>query len=120
MIREIQYNEVFDSQRHFRKILDSMARPGKINNLADIDINTPAKLNKASALLGFALMNADISFCAIQNEDEINEYFRVNTASNPANLNDADFVFVPGNTAIGVFEEIKTGEPEFPENNATR
>ncbi len=120
MVREINYSEVFDSQKIFRKILDSMARPGKINNLVEVRITPPLQLNTSSALIGFALLNPDVSFYSVNNQDEVNEYLKVNTSSTPAlSINDADFVFIHGNAMDEIIGSIKKGELEYPEDNAT-
>jgi len=41
MQREIQYDEIFDAQAHYRLLLDSMARPGKINVMPQLELTTP-------------------------------------------------------------------------------
>lgn len=120
MVREINYNEVFDSQKIFRKILDSMARPGKINNLIDLQISPPQQLNRSSALIGFALLNSDVSFFSVNNSNEVNEYLKVNTSSIPStSVEDADFVFISGKSMSEIIGNIKKGELEFPEDSAT-
>ena len=120
MIREIHYNEVFDSQKIFRKIMDSMARPGKINNIVDLQLNPPSLLNRSSALIGFALLNSDVTFFSENNRDEVNEYLKINTSSIPvSNVESADYVFISGNSVSEVIRNAKMGELEFPEDSAT-
>lgn len=120
MIREINYNEVFDAQIIFRKIMDSMARPGKINNIADIQITPPEYLNKSSALIGFSLLNSDVTFFSVNNQDEVNEYLKINTSSIPVlKVENASYVFISGNSASEIVRNIKKGELEYPEDSAT-
>jgi len=119
MIREINYHETFDAQRHFRTVLDSMARPGKINQVNDVDISTPDGLNKASAIVAFALLNTDVSFYSSKNQSEINEYLTVNTNSKPNDLEKADFIFINGNDDEMFIYGAKNGVLEYPETSAT-
>lgn len=65
MIRETVYDEIFDAQRHFRTVLDSMSRPGKINRFAPLALTTPEGLTRAAAYVGFALLNADVAAHAV-------------------------------------------------------
>jgi acyl-coenzyme A synthetase/AMP-(fatty) acid ligase len=42
-------HEIFDSQRHFRTLLDAMARPGKIDRFAPVALTPPPPLTNAAA-----------------------------------------------------------------------
>lgn len=119
MIRETNYNDVFDAQAHFRILLDSMARPGKVNNISEIKIQSPEKLNATSALMGFALLNSDVTFYTNNNSSEISEYFIVNTNSKPATIEHADFVFINGSDDGRVLLKTNVGVLEYPEKSAT-
>ena len=118
MIRELTYDLVFDAQTHFRLLMDSMARPGKLNVLNGVVIDPPASLNPASALIGLALLNADVTYYAAENADVITDYFVTNTASQPAPADVADFVFLPGNHEPEIVIEAKIGTLSYPETNA--
>ncbi len=118
MIRELTYDPVFDAQTHFRLLMDSMARPGKLNVLNGVMIAPPASLNPASALVGLALLNADVTYYATENAGVIADYFVTNTASRPAPVDVADFVFLPGNQASETLTEAKIGTLSYPETNA--
>jgi len=119
MIREINYDHLFESQKQYRIILDCMAKPGIIAVL-DADINTPNEINKASVLVGFALMNSDVTFNnSYTLKEEINSYFLLNTSSSPAEADQADFIFISGTQEnTDVIEQAKLGLPEYPEHGA--
>jgi alpha-D-ribose 1-methylphosphonate 5-triphosphate synthase subunit PhnH len=120
MIREVNYNEIFDAQVHFRLILDSMARPGKVNNFGKIAIQSVNDLHPASALVAFALLNREVTFYTNKNNNpEITEYFIVNTNSKPVEINNADFVFINGTDDGKILLETNTGILEYPEKSAT-
>jgi alpha-D-ribose 1-methylphosphonate 5-triphosphate synthase subunit PhnH len=118
MIRETAYDEVFDAQVHFRLVMDSMARPGKLNTLDGVVIDPPTALHAASALIGLALLNADVTFFASANAEDIADYFGTNTASATASAADADFLFLQGTDQPGDLEQAKIGSLSYPDTNA--
>jgi alpha-D-ribose 1-methylphosphonate 5-triphosphate synthase subunit PhnH len=120
MRREISFNEIHDAQRYYRLLMDSMARPGKINTFYDKDIFPPADLNKATSLIAFALLNADVFFhYAGENVDAVNNYILLNTSSSPVDAEYADFVFQKGNVQSSVISRMKVGSLAYPEEGAT-
>lgn len=117
MIREINYDHLFESQRQYRTILDCMAKPGILATL-DANINVPNNINKASALIAFALMNSDVTFNNSYTQ-EIDTYFLLNTSSSPAEANQADFIFISGTQEnTSPIDKAKSGLPEYPEHGA--
>ena len=115
MRREISYNEVHDAQRYYRLLMDSMARPGKINTFYEMDVVPPSGLNKASALIAFSLLNADVFFHYIgPNQDIINNYLLLNTSSSPVDPQYADFLFMNGTDDANKIFELKTGTLAVP------
>jgi len=120
MQTELNYDTVFDAQQHFRLLLDSMSRPGKITTFPEMDILPPDGLNQASALTGFALLNPDATYyIAGNNSDDIASYLLVNTASQQAEISVADYVFLPEEYGTEGLEEARTGTPIYPEDSAT-
>jgi alpha-D-ribose 1-methylphosphonate 5-triphosphate synthase subunit PhnH len=121
MLRETVYNEIYDSQRHFRTILDSMSRPGKLNRFASVGLNPPVPLSKTAAYVGLALLNADVTYHAELLGADASEYLRVNTHSNPDKPTTADFFFFEGDDvrAAALIQEAKVGLPAYPESGAT-
>ena len=120
MRREVSYDEVFDAQHHFRIILDGMARPGKIKVLDEMDIQPPAGLNQASAIIAMALLNTDATFYAEgENSVEIESYIALNTAAQPVSVGEADFIFIAGTYNAEIIFEAKTGTLPYPEESAT-
>jgi len=120
MTIEIQYDKIFDAQRHYRLLLDSMARPGKINAFPLMEFAPPAGIHAASALVGFTLLNTDVSCCAMRDDaEEITRYLVLNTAAAVATVEDADFVFLKGTETAEIVERVKGGTLSYPENSAT-
>ncbi|HEX3385074.1 MAG TPA: phosphonate C-P lyase system protein PhnH [Mucilaginibacter sp.] len=120
MQTELNYDTVFDAQHHFRLLLDSMSRPGKINKLESGEIFPPEGLNQASALTGFALLNPDVTcFAAGPNGDDAVLYFLVNTSSPRAEIEDADYIFLPENYYSTDLAAARIGTPKYPEDSTT-
>jgi alpha-D-ribose 1-methylphosphonate 5-triphosphate synthase subunit PhnH len=117
MIREINYDELFDAQQHFRLLLDAMARPGKLQLLNGDSLQPPASLNPAAAGIALALLNTDVRFYA--SSEPAAGYIRLNTDARPVNPEEADFLFIGGNERPDTLERAKTGQPAYPETGAT-
>lgn len=120
MQREIQYDEIFDAQEHYRLVLDSMARPGKINLMPKLELTTPGGIHTAGALVGFALLNSDVSFYVDgPAAGDVTLYLLVNSSARPAEIDEADFVYLDGTAAAENLYRLKTGTLPYPENSAT-
>jgi alpha-D-ribose 1-methylphosphonate 5-triphosphate synthase subunit PhnH len=140
MQRETTYDPVFDAQEHYRLLLDAMARPGKINILPRLSLTVPAAaaagisgaaagasslsgsrvFTDAAALVGFALLNADVSFFVDgPGADVASRYLLMNTSARPAALEEADFVFASGHASAVLVEAMKKGSLPYPEEGAT-
>ena len=120
MQREIQYDEIFDAQAHYRLLLDSMARPGKINVMPQLELTTPRGIHAAGALVGFALLNSEVSFYVdgLAAED-VSLYLLVNSSARPAEAEEADYVYLDGTAAAEILYRLKTGTLPYPESSAT-
>lgn len=118
METEIVYDVVFDAQQHYRLILDSMARPGKINVIPSIEIDEPMDINNASALIAFALLNTDASFHAVEGE-AVTQFIALHTSAVVADVENAELVFVSGLHEADFIAQLKTGTLSYPETGAT-
>jgi alpha-D-ribose 1-methylphosphonate 5-triphosphate synthase subunit PhnH len=119
MIRETAYHEVFDAQRHFRTVLDSMSRPGKINRFAPLALTPPEGFPRAAAYVGFALLNADVAAHVADDAETAAAYLRANTQCRLESAATADFLFLHGGDDPSSIAAAKTGVPTYPEGGAT-
>lgn len=119
MIRETIYHEIFDAQRHFRTVLDSMSRPGKINRLAPVALTPPPGLHKASAYVAFALLNADVAFHLAGFSAAEEGYLKANTHSRVDAAEKADFLFLRGDGDAAPIDAAKVGIATYPETGST-
>jgi alpha-D-ribose 1-methylphosphonate 5-triphosphate synthase subunit PhnH len=120
MRRETSYNEIFDAQAHFRLLLDSMARPGKINTLPEMDMLPPDGIFESTVLVCFALLNADVSFNVLDDpKEEISRYLLLNTSSAPDDFRNANFVIMNGDSEGEELNEMRIGTLSYPEDSGT-
>jgi len=112
---------IFDAQLVFRKVLDAMARPGKVAKLPDIPLNPPAE-NKYPFLILFTLLDHEVGFEVLgakNNAEEISRYIASNTGSSETSLENADFVLIYGGSSGGRIHEMKRGTLEYPDESVT-
>lgn len=119
MVREVAYDDVHDAQRHFRALLDVMARPGKIVDFPAVTVNPPAGLDTGSAFVALALTDSNASFHLKDRSDAAADYLRMNAGSAEAALSEADFVFAPADSGPEVWSKAKKGSLPYPETGAT-
>lgn len=120
MHTELNYDTVFNAQEHFRLLLDSMARPGKINTFGEIAILPPDGLNESAALTGFALLNPDVTYYIAEDTDGvIGTYLQINTGAQQAEISSADYIFLSGEYFSEELFGARVGIPTYPEDSAT-
>jgi alpha-D-ribose 1-methylphosphonate 5-triphosphate synthase subunit PhnH len=120
MHKEILYDDVFDAQQHYRVVLDCMARPGKINVMPEMELMMPEGIHAAGALVAFALLNADVSFCVEGVAAyEVGRYLVVNTSARPEVSGQADYIFLDGCAPSELLRQLKVGTLPYPEEGAT-
>src|ERR1700761_4639794 len=116
----LTYDAVFDSQKHYRVLLNSTARPGTIGLLDDVGLETPPGLSRAAALVTLALFSSDVCFY-LQLGDKAAEFVQRQTQAHAVSAPNAEFLLLNGDSsaAIEAITEAKTGSLEFPETGAT-
>jgi alpha-D-ribose 1-methylphosphonate 5-triphosphate synthase subunit PhnH len=115
----VGYDEVRHGQLHFRSLLDSMSFPGRINALDPVDFTPPPTLARASALVAFALMNADVSFHLVNMRDEDAAFLALQTRARIAPVDEATFIFARGADTPDVLEGASCGTLTYPDTGAT-
>jgi alpha-D-ribose 1-methylphosphonate 5-triphosphate synthase subunit PhnH len=115
---------VRDTQRCFRAVLDAMARPGRIvdlGNLRDLP-EPPAGLGAAqgAVLLALADIDTPVWLPPALRDAEAGHYLRFHCGCRLATrLADAVFVVPPSLAELPALDELRLGEPEFPDRSAT-
>lgn len=119
MVREAGYDEVHDAQSHFRSLLESLSRPGRIQLLDGVEINPPSGLNRASVLTALALMDGDVRFHVVHDERGESAYLAANTRAVPDRLDKAAFIFAEGEDSPEILESADCGTLAYPDTSAT-
>ena len=116
------YDPVFDSQRHFRVLLNSTARPGTIGLLDGSDERAPEGLNRATVAIARALFSGDVSFYLEFSDGAPAQWLRAETQALTAPASQADFLLVNGEDAHACLETLaqaRGGTLSFPDLGAT-
>lgn len=119
MIKEKNYDPVFHAQSHFRSVLDSMARPGKLNPVESIDLEPVGGLRKSTASIAFALINRDVSFQVLGFPGEVIDYVKANRSAELEPTELADFIICNGFPTVDTVEAAKEGILTYPETSAS-
>lgn len=113
------FDEVFDSQRMFRLILEATSNPGRI---VDIKEFSTKMFGEKPLFLAVAmtLLDNETGFCAYENKNLADEIVSLTLAKNEA-LEKADYIFTDeGEDGLDVvIENAKSGTLADPQKSAT-
>jgi len=118
LIRKHSFNEVFDSQGVFRKVLEALSNPSRVVNIrtyADkLFGDYPGML-----ALAITLLDNEVSFNACENDELTDEIVSL-TLSRREKLSEADFIFVCNPDDLpDAMASIKSGTLANPHKSAT-
>ncbi|NPV91847.1 MAG: phosphonate C-P lyase system protein PhnH [Firmicutes bacterium] len=117
IVFESSYDQVFDTQRYFRLVMDAMARPGKIQQLPGLRFDPPPGLNPYAVGIAITLMDNETTFSLLPDRQFWREYLRLNTGSRPVELGQAEFVLVEGGLDLAEMASLNRGSLQFPERS---
>ena len=112
---------VRDAQTCFRALLEGLARPGRIQRLADIPV-PPAGLGAAQSAILLALADRDtpVWLPPVVRSAAAGAYLRFYCGCPLATrLADATFVVVSTLAGLPALYDLSLGDPEFPDRSAT-
>ncbi len=120
------FDRVHDTQFIFRKLLDAMASPGKINSIQSSSEKLDFLSNETRMVASFALtlLDGEVSF-AIQLPEKmlIQEYVQNNTFSRLSDVHDTDYLFLDGKISdeevMSFIQQVKKGTLIQPESSTT-
>ncbi len=121
VLKEAAFDEVFDSQRSFKTLMDAMSRPGQLYKLREHPFSKlPEGFNSNILTVLKTLGDNNITFASCNlGGDTVQRYLEVNTGMIPVEMNEADFVLLDGAEFNPDICTVKAGTLEFPENSAT-
>ena len=112
------FDEVFDSQKVFRRLLEAMANPGR---RCSIRLQSEKLFGGDPAMLAVAmtLLDAGVSFCAPENAT-LTEQIHLLTHAKPVLPQEADYLFVTSvDQLAAMVKSAKQGTLENPHASAT-
>lgn len=112
------FDEVFDSQKVFRRLLEAMANPGR---RCSIRHQREKLFGDAPDMLAIAmtLLDAGVCFCAPENP-ALTEQIILLTHAKPVSSEQADYLFVSSADQLSaIVKSAKSGTLENPHNSAT-
>ncbi len=112
---------VYDAQACFRSVLEALARPGQIQRL-DALPTPPAGLGAAQSALLLALADHDtpVWLASALRDGEAGDYLRFHCGCPlVATTADAQFVVSSALAELPALDELRVGEPNFPDRSAT-
>jgi alpha-D-ribose 1-methylphosphonate 5-triphosphate synthase subunit PhnH len=113
------YDEVFDTQAHYRELLDAMARPGKINRLHHVVLNPEGGLDRGSAYVALTLLDPAVAFSVMGYERTATEYIRIRTGAKESRPEVANFIFTTAELSPLAIRCATPGNLLYPETSAT-
>lgn len=119
-MRETAFDEVFDSQKTFRLLLEAMSRPGRIVQLPERAYErVPPGLNPFVLTVLKTLCDHEVALGLGGGAlPEWGLYLRTNTGAADRPPQEADYVLLEGSAYDEVFPRLRRGSLEFPEQGA--
>ncbi|WP_299092733.1 phosphonate C-P lyase system protein PhnH [uncultured Metabacillus sp.] len=120
------FDMVHDTQRIFRKLLDCMARPGKIEKIAE-EITTNQEMegfSKSLQGIAYTLIDREVSFHILAEHSEIiTRSLEWKTYSKGSPINAADYLFINHPEEVDniseCIQQLKNGTLSDPHDSAT-
>jgi alpha-D-ribose 1-methylphosphonate 5-triphosphate synthase subunit PhnH len=111
----------------FRVVLDAMARPGTVRQLAALDEHAPISAARGLAAIAQTLLDHEVSFAVVPGNDgpgldattAFVAYVRSVTGCREVPASDADYVLALGALPDGLAAQLKRGQPAYPDEGAT-
>lgn len=121
MQKTYNFDMVFDTITINRKLMDCFSHPMKKQNVFD-GIGGFASKYDSFLVIAATLLDNEVSFF-VERNTELEEKITEITLSSSADIEDADYIFIPSDinfaTLVEIFNKAKWGTYEDPHNSAT-
>ncbi|MFM9278326.1 phosphonate C-P lyase system protein PhnH [Paenibacillus jiagnxiensis] len=119
-------NQVHDIQQVYRKVVDALSRPGRVQDLSDVAGKEERRkdIYPATLVLARMLLDTEVTFKVFaENEEELTQLIRRLTYAKQAGASDADYIFI-AHTALDdhlneALHMAKIGDLDNPHQSAT-
>lgn len=109
--------EVYYTQSVYRKLLDCMARPGKLEKLKAMPSNFET-LSSYTFGIALTLLDQEVSFHILQDEENTSRVVQLYTMAKKKSIEKCDYLFLHEGQYVDLYQ-LKKGTPEFPDESAT-
>lgn len=119
-----KFDFVHDIQKVYRNLLDSMSKPGVINNIKnEVDkLDVYSDLSKGLMTLSYTLLNIESKFYTKDENDK--NYIKLRTLGKPVDIEKAEFIIMDiakytKDEILNTLEKVQIGTLEDPHLGAT-
>ncbi|MBD8067905.1 phosphonate C-P lyase system protein PhnH [Bacillus sp. PS06] len=123
---QVTFNYIYGAQQIYRKLIDCMARPGKINDIQELitGIEQTHDFSPSLMAIAYTLIDREVSFHVITNRQrDVAQFLHWKTFSKNEQLEKADYIFVHKELNEQDIHEIMScvniGSLEDPHESAT-
>jgi alpha-D-ribose 1-methylphosphonate 5-triphosphate synthase subunit PhnH len=109
------------TQKFFRIIMQSMAHPGKVYSIPEINITKGEIKYNSFSVVCFTLLDHEVKFSVIgaESHDSLIEHIFQLTKSRYVQSEKANYVIISGGSSNNSLIHLNCGELEFPDKSAT-
>lgn len=122
-LKENKFDRVHDSQKTFKTLMTSMSNPGRIFRLPEIPLRIDMPEIHYILYPFLTLLDLEVVFHVSSREKTVKEtvtrYFEVNTNSNAASIELADYLLCLDQSVNILYNQAKTGSLSRPHKSAT-
>lgn len=123
---KVNFDIVHNTQTIYRKLLDCMARPGKVENIFDVtkSLDNESRISPMLEALALTLIDREVSYAFLPNLDTAGKrYIQWKTFSVEQSISEADYIFIqgllPDEEISQVMKQVKRGTLADPHVSAT-
>jgi alpha-D-ribose 1-methylphosphonate 5-triphosphate synthase subunit PhnH len=118
---ETGFDNVHDTQQVYRRLLDTLSRPGTTASIAAAEkLLFSEPLHNFIAAAALTLLDNEVTFhIALPGAEALSNWIRQSTFSRSAEPEEADYIFASGSETPAWASKLKNGLPEFPETSAS-
>ncbi|MBU4057326.1 phosphonate C-P lyase system protein PhnH [Patescibacteria group bacterium] len=115
-----EFDNIFDSQKTFRKLLEAFSFPGRIISLEAISATEGLEFLYPIFMTLFDHETCFYLYCVDETKiGRISNYIGQKTGSKIRDVGDSDFIVLLNEPTPELIKKIKTGDIEYPEDGAT-
>lgn len=114
----LNFNIVEYTQNTYRRLLDSMARPGKLNQIEGIEYENIGDFTNFTLGIAQTLLDQEVSYCILNSDKKMEKDIKILTMSNMSHIREADYLFINRYEKIK-FDHLKKGNLAYPDESTT-